>query len=349
MTRTAAFILACLVSASWPLSALAATHDVTVGNFFYSPNDLTIEVGDTVRWTNNSGSTHDVTADDFSWASRTSTSFVYERTFNSLGEILYHCTIHSIPGQDINIRMNGRIFVQEAGSNQPPVADFSSNCSNLDCDFTDLSSDADGNIASWDWDFGDGGSSSQQNPSHVFASAGTRDVSLTVTDDDGASDIRTQSVTVSEPQAGFRINTAISDGWFYPLTNGQGFFIIVWEELQFIFLSWFTYETERPPEDTLSILGEPGHRWLTAQGPYEGDTATLDINLSQGGVFDMPDPPVEPAEKIGTMVITWENCNSAVVSYDMPDLGLAGEIPIQRIVLDNVAACEAAQLDDSPQ
>ncbi len=73
----------------------------------------------------------------------------------------------------------------------------------------------------------------------------------------------------------FGINAAISDAWFFPDTAGQGFFIIVWEDSKLVFLAWFTYDTERPPEDVTAFLGEPGHRWLTALGPYEGDTALL--------------------------------------------------------------------------
>ena len=45
-------------------------------------------------------------------------------------------------------------------------------------DFTDLST---GPVTSWSWDFGDGGSSTLQNPSHTYTSAGTFFVSLSVT------------------------------------------------------------------------------------------------------------------------------------------------------------------------
>lgn len=52
-------------------------------------------MGDTVRWTNiPGGSFHDVTADDLSWASPTAREFVYERSFNTAGEIRYHCAYH---------------------------------------------------------------------------------------------------------------------------------------------------------------------------------------------------------------------------------------------------------------
>lgn len=150
---------------------------------------------------------------------------------------------------------------------------------------------------------------------------------------------------VASSEGAFVINTAISDAWYDPATDGQGFLIIVWEESVLIFLSWFTYDTERPPQDVLAFLGEPGHRWLTAQGSFAGDTAMLDVYLSAGGVFDAPTPAPDPPMLVGTIEIVWTTCNAGVLTYDLPALGLSGEIPIQRIVLDNVLACEMAQLD----
>ncbi|MCH8058057.1 MAG: hypothetical protein IIB78_09330 [Proteobacteria bacterium] len=142
----------------------------------------------------------------------------------------------------------------------------------------------------------------------------------------------------------FLINAAISDAWFFPDTAGQGFFIIVWEDSKLVFLAWFTYDTERPPEDVTAILGEPGHRWITALGPFEGDTALLDIFLSSGMILDSAEPPVTTEQLEGaTIEIVWSSCDEGILKYDIPSLGLSGEIPIQRIVDDNVAACEAAQ------
>ena len=111
-----------------------------------------------------------------------------------------------------------------------------------------------------------------------------------------------------------------------------------------VFLAWFTYDTERPPQDVTALLGEPGHRWLTALGPYDGDSALLDVFLSSGMIFDSGEPEVTTEQLEGASIwITWSSCEEGVLTYDIPSLGLSGEIPIQRIVDDNVAACEAAQ------
>jgi hypothetical protein len=142
---------------------------------------------------------------------------------------------------------------------------------------------------------------------------------------------------------GFGINAGLNDAWFSPATAGQGFLIVVLPETKIVFLAWFTYDVERPPDDATAILGEPGHRWLTAQGPYSGDTATLDLYVSSGGVFDSALPAVGPPVKVGTMTISWSDCEAGLVSYEITSPVRAGEIPIERIVSDNVALCEALQ------
>ena len=59
------------------------------------------------------------------------------------------------------------------------------------------SSDSDGTIAGYSWDFGDGSpASSAENPTKVFSTAGVYPVTLTVTDDNGATDTETVTITV---------------------------------------------------------------------------------------------------------------------------------------------------------
>lgn len=76
--------------------------------------------------------------------------------------------------------------------NQPPVADASgpySGMVGMAVSFSGSGSrDPDGSIVSYAWDFGDGSTGSGQNPSHTYSSAGMYNVTLTVTDDAGATD-----------------------------------------------------------------------------------------------------------------------------------------------------------------
>jgi len=84
-------------------------------------------------------------------------------------------------------------------ANQPPVADLSVDCTALACAFDSSgSTDADGTIASYAWDFGDGEVSTEAAPGHSYAGAGSYEVVLTVTDDDGDSDDVTLTVAVQD-------------------------------------------------------------------------------------------------------------------------------------------------------
>lgn len=134
------------------------------------------------------------------------------------------------------------------------------------------------------------------------------------------------------------INAGLNDAWYYPLTDGQGFFISVFPEIKKVALSWFTYDTERPDENVVAYLGDPGHRWLNALGSYFGDQAVLDITIASGGLFDSASEVTEVND--GTVILTFSDCEHGTVEYDIPSIDQSGTIPIQRIVSDNVALCE---------
>ena len=72
-----------------------------------------------------------------------------------------------------------------------PSTNFSAStltgCYPLSVNFTDFSTPGSGTITKWMWDFGDGNTSTQQNPSHTFSSAGSYTVLLVVTNSNGCS------------------------------------------------------------------------------------------------------------------------------------------------------------------
>jgi PKD repeat protein len=91
------------------------------------------------------------------------------------------------------------IVLPEGQGNRPPLSDFDAHCEELSCEFSDRSSDPDGDVTVWAWTFGDGGSSDAREPAHIYPGPGTYTVTLTVTDNDGASDVSQNNVTVSAP------------------------------------------------------------------------------------------------------------------------------------------------------
>jgi PKD repeat protein len=102
--------------------------------------------------------------------------------------------------------------------NAAPTASFGSSCSWLSCGFDATgSSDSDGTLVGYSWDFGDGASGAGKTAEHTYAQAGTYTVTLTVTDDRGASASTSKTVAAepspqpppnAAPTAGFAVSCA---------------------------------------------------------------------------------------------------------------------------------------------
>lgn len=85
-------------------------------------------------------------------------------------------------------------------SNTPPAAAFIPSCVLLVCTFADSSTDADGQLTAYSWDFGDGTAAAiTKDAVHTYGAANTYPVRLAVTDDDGATSDLTRSVLVHAP------------------------------------------------------------------------------------------------------------------------------------------------------
>lgn len=105
--------LLCALALLAPLGARAATVDVTVGpGNSFSPKSVTVQAGDSVRWTS-AGGTHNVVADDGTFSSGAPGSgWTFTRTFASAGSFAYYCELHGAPG---GLGMSGTVTVQAGG------------------------------------------------------------------------------------------------------------------------------------------------------------------------------------------------------------------------------------------
>jgi len=138
---------------------------------------------------------------------------------------------------------------------------------------------------------------------------------------------------------GFTINAGHAGAWFNPVTPGQGQFIDVVPEEQFMFLSWFTY--------TNAASGNPTEQhWYTAQGNYSGDTAVLDLFETLGGKFD--DPQGVTTTQIGEITVSFSNCDQGQMSYSFDEEELLGEFPLIRVIPGSDHVCEGLS-GNSPQ
>jgi uncharacterized repeat protein (TIGR01451 family) len=150
----------------------------------------------TVSFTNSSGSLPGSFTWDFGDGS-TSTAASPSHTYANPGHYLvclYYtdtCGTHSV--------CEG-IYV----SCQAPTSSFGFQANNLSVSFTDQSS---ASVIGWQWDFGDGNSSSMQNPNHTYAAPGSYPVCLTVTDLCGATTFcDTVIASCLAPSAAFGVN-----------------------------------------------------------------------------------------------------------------------------------------------
>jgi PKD repeat protein len=86
-------------------------------------------------------------------------------------------------------------------ANTPPKANFGVSCAQLTCSFSDSSTDAEGSIKAWMWNFGDSTTGTDQNPVHTYAAAQSYNATLTVTDSAGATDSITKPLQPQAPSA----------------------------------------------------------------------------------------------------------------------------------------------------
>jgi len=197
----------------------------------------------------------------------------------------------------------------------PPTAEFSGSPTSgnfpLNVNFTDLST---GYITGWSWNFGDSGTSTAQNPSHTYTSAGSFTVSLTTTGPVGSdAEVKTNYIIATTPSAPVADFTGSPTSGNYPLavsfTDQSTGYVTAW--------SWTFGDsgtsTEQNPSHTYTANGTYTVS-LTASGPGGSSTETKTNYIT----VNIPPPTAaftgEPEEGAAPLVVGFTDMSSGTVT-----------------------------------
>lgn len=177
----------------------STTNNPPTADFTATCTDLTC------HFDGNSSSDSEGPIDSYDWVTEdgaTDNDVEMYHTFPAPGS--YDVTLVVTDAQGTSDSLTRTASVSTASANDSPTAQFTYSCTDLSCTFDgNSSSDADGTINSYSWDFGDGSpTASGPTTSHMFPDGGTWQVTLVVGDDDGATNQQTQDVTVVAPVTG---------------------------------------------------------------------------------------------------------------------------------------------------
>ncbi|NNK37794.1 MAG: hypothetical protein HKP03_04895 [Xanthomonadales bacterium] len=101
---------------------------------------------------------------------------------------------------------------------------------------------------------------------------------------------------------------------------------------------WFMYGEDRES------------RWFIGQGPVIDDRIELDLyNLSDIGFLDPNDPDVNPADLVGSVVMTFDSCRTGTAMFDtdLPGVG-SGSVSIHQFGWIMNTECSGGISDDTP-
>lgn len=156
--------------------------------------------------------------------------------------------------------------------NEPPVARFTHSCAGLQCSFDGTGSSDDDGIASYHWTFPGGATAAGSSPSFFMPGYGSRDVTLTVTDTDGATHALTQRIGLQQPPVTPRVGS-----WYNPERSGNGVGVYVNGDGDYTAF-WYTYTPWGTPIWYVSGTGPRfGASWAQTlfKATWNGSAASL--------------------------------------------------------------------------
>lgn len=250
-------------------------------------------------------------------------------------------TITSAAGQSASV--THPVTVQRV--NAAPVAAFTQSCSQLDCAFdAGGSSDPDGTIAGYAWDFGDGATGSGKTAQHSFA-AGTHTVTLTVTDNDGATNAIHKEIEVSEAGVDFVAATAANGNLLnhqvrVPATARAG-------DRLLLFFSANANVTVTPPAGWAEVRATNGSgilaRAWTKVAAASDPGSLVQVGLSAYAKGDLTVSAYRSTTGESSIVDNAETATSAATSVTTPALDLgSGAVPVFYVTVKSGAVVSAA-------
>ena len=167
------------------------------------------------------------------------------------------------------------------------------------------------------------------NDSNNFVSFDTAEPIAMITFDGGVIDDFTYTATT--PAVDFDFQT-VEGSWLNPNVVGSGILFDYGPSLDRMFVTWVTHSVERQqPVDPAPAddIGFTGHRWVNALLEFDGNVASGDLFVVEGGQFDTPANDTQRSRVVGSITVTFTDCNNGHLEYsfDAP-VNLSGAFDI---------------------
>lgn len=242
------------------------------------------------------------------------------------------------------------MFVTQSKANVPPTSKWSASCTGLTCSFdASGASDLDGTVDSYRWDFGDGSTGSGVSTSHSYSSAGDRTATLTVTDDQGATDTSERTVSPESVTSDVSfVDSATSSGNRTAHTVTVPSTVRAKDQLVLFFTGNTTSPTYTPPAGWDQVETRAGDKmtataWKrTATDDDAGRTVTVTSSTLVKDVMTVAayrdgsvgaaassletvdsashtTPSVDAADSHHWVVSYWTDKGSSTTAWDLPD------------------------------
>ncbi|MFC6955257.1 S8 family serine peptidase [Halorubellus litoreus] len=279
-------------------------------------SSTTVDAGQAVEFDGTGSSDPDGSIESYDWdfdngATATGPSATF--TFENAGTYDVQLTVTDDDGASSTNAVSVTVEEPEDEDNQAPTVSIDAGATTIpvgaEVEFDGTgSSDSDGSIESYAWDFGDGTTGSTATVMHAYDAAGEYTVSLTVTDDDGASSTKSLQVTVEEQSGGSCGDTSAN-------SSAQGYLRGWYDDENFTFVP----DLDDPCQATFNL--DAGSRvdfdlYVTFDGrtpsTYDYDARSITYGPDEQIVVD----DVDPDQEFGILVDSYRGRGSFTISVD---------------------------------